>query len=435
MSAIFDLVYLAITCAISPWIAWRYLFQGKNRRGWGQKLFGLAPIRQSQRPCVWIHAVSVGEVNLLKPLVDELLERFPKFEIVISTTTETGYDLAQKKYADQTVFFCPADFSWAVKNTIARIKPSVLLLTELEIWPNLVSISRSKNIPVALINGRISEKSYRGYQRLRWLFTWLVKQLNLAIVQTEDYASRLQHIGMPSDKISICGNLKFDQLAGGAAERTIQPFMSAVGIRSDQFLFVAGSTQENEDRIAISVYEKLKPNFKNLRMVLVPRHPDRAHRLGRILTESSLPAVFRSKSNIEVPDAVVVVDVIGELQQWWSQAHLAYVGGSMGGRGGQNMIEPAAFAVPVCFGPFTENFNDVVDLLLNQQAARVVHDSDQLEAVLTQALQLDPEIAAMAKRGQTLVQTQRGSTKATVNRLSTILRAVANGSFTSQKAA
>ena len=422
MKTILDLIYLLLLVALAPWVLFRILFQGKNRRGWGQKLFGLAPIRESNSRCVWIHAVSVGEVNLLTPLVNQMRTRFPDCEFAISTTTETGFDLACKKFPNEIVFFCPTDFSWAVKNTIGRIRPNLLLLTELELWPNLVSSAQLNDVPVALINGRISKKSFAGYKRFRFLFSWLLKQINCAIVQTEDYAKRLRALGMPQDRIFVCGNLKFDAMTSKQPALKSNMIANLANIQSDEFVFVAGSTQENEDRIAIDVFARLKSEFSNLRMLLVPRHPDRAHRLSRFFDQHSIPFAFRSQLDHPVSNSpVMVVDTIGELSMCWSRADLAYVGGSMGGRGGQNMIEPAAVGIPVCFGPETENFKDVVELLISRDAAKVVRDTGELEALIRSALNETAELMEMGSRAQQLVCAERGSTARTIEILKPLM--------------
>ena len=422
MGTILNAIYAILLVALTPWLLIRILFLGKNRRGWGQKLLGLAPIRNSKSPCIWIHAVSVGEVNLLNPLVKQLRSRYPDFEFAISTTTETGYDLARKKFPDGIVFFCPTDFSWAVSNTIRRIRPELLLLTELELWPNLVSTARRHDVRVALINGRISEKSFVGYRRLRFIFSWALQHLNCAIVQTQDYANRMQQLGMPKERIYVCGNLKFDAMTGDQDLPTANLIAELANIQPGEFVFVAGSTQENEDRIAIDAYARLKPQFPNLRMLLVPRHPDRAHRLTRYFELQSIAFAFRSELDKPATSKpVLVVDTIGELAMCWSRADVAYVGGSMGGRGGQNMIEPSAIGIPVCFGPQTENFKDVVELLLSNNAAQVVRDRDELETLIRSALNKDSALAEMGIRAQRLVCAERGSTGRTIEILQPLI--------------
>ena len=422
MRFLYDFCYLVLLTILSPWIGWRYFVQRKNRRGWPEKLLGLVPMGNLSKRCAWFHAVSVGEVNLLDSLIAEFGSQHPDFEIAISTTTETGFDLARRKFPDKTVFFCPVDFSWAIENAIRRLRPDILILTELELWPNLISITHAQGIPVALINGRLSEKSFRGYQRLYFLVRRFLKHIDLAVMQTETYANRLSSLGMPAERIHVCGNVKFDQgNTADVADLKIQELGRLANIVDGDFVLVAGSTQENEDRILIAIFRELIQSYPQLRLILVPRHLDRCQRLAGILRDQGLAFAFRSELNGPVMQGaecrILVVDVIGELRQWWAVADVGYVGGSMGHRGGQNMIEPAACGVPVSFGPDTENFRDVVELLCSENAAVIVNDEFQLRQFVLHALNDPGSAREMGLRAQSLVVRQRGATTDTVERL------------------
>ncbi len=419
MRFFYDFCYLLLLTILSPWIAWRFFVQRKNRRGWAQKLLGWVPVRNSSKRCAWIHAVSVGEVNLLDSFVAAFRSQHSDIEIAISTTTETGFDLARRKFPAETVFFCPADFSWAIENAIKRLRPDILILTELELWPNLISVTHARRIPVALINGRVSEKSYRGYQRLGWLVRRFLKHIDLTVMQTGTYAHRLESLGMPAERIHVCGNIKFD-LGNMAdlADLKIRELAKLANVVDGDFVFVAGSTQENEDRILIAVFRELIQRHPQLRLILVPRHPDRCQRLARILRDQGLAFAVRSELIGSITQSsecrILVVDVIGELRLWWTLADACYVGGSIGHRGGQNMIEPAACGVPISFGPNTENFRDVVELLLSETAAVVVEDEFHLQQFVSSVLN-DPDSAReMGLRAKSLVARQRGATAETI---------------------
>ena len=423
MRYLLNIVYCLLLLALSPWVVWRVVVQKKNRRGWRQKLFGSIPRRESDRPCIWVHAVSVGEVNLLGPLLAELEGNYPDIEIAISTTTETGFDLANKKFADKLVFFCPADFSWAINRVIHRLRPSMLLLTELELWPNLISVTSQQGVAVALINGRVSENSFHGYRRARFFVSRLLNKLDIATVQTEQYGDRLQQLGMQPDRIHVCGNMKFDCFNLSDDNQRMAELVKLAAIEPEQFVFLAGSTQENEDKLAIEVYQKLVAEHPQLKLILVPRHPERTGRLTTYMEEQGVPYRLRSqlpdttanrstRSPIE-NSAVLIVDVIGELRDWWQRADAGYVGGSIGTRGGQSMIEPAAFAVPICFGPDTENFKDVVELLKSNNAAQVVHNVDDISSFVRSTLTDKETATSMGDRAQQTVTTQRGATSRT----------------------
>ena len=204
MRWLFNSLYLLFLLVALPWMLWR-IVKGKSRRGWLQKIFGTAPPRLRSGPCLWLHAVSVGEVNLLQPVIAQLLAQQPELQIAVSTSTETGYDLARAKYASNSgrtqhqVFFCPYDFSWAIKNVFKRIKPNAIVLAELELWPNLIAVAAKHQIPAVVINGRISENSHRGYQRFSFLTQPMFRDLSMVLAQTEVYAERFVSLGVPRD--------------------------------------------------------------------------------------------------------------------------------------------------------------------------------------------------------------------------------------------
>jgi 3-deoxy-D-manno-octulosonic-acid transferase len=209
MRRIFDFLYASALIVASPWLVYRALFRGRNRRGWRQKLLGTIPRRETDCECIWLHAVSVGEVNLLAPVIERLQQQRPDAEFAISTTTETGFDLARTKYACHTVFFCPFDFSWAVKRALQRLRPSVIVLAELEVWPNLIAIATDQNIPVAVINGRLSESSFRGYRRAGRLLKPTFARLTQVAAANEQYADRFLQLGTPNDRVTVTGTVKF----------------------------------------------------------------------------------------------------------------------------------------------------------------------------------------------------------------------------------
>lgn len=420
MRFLLNLTYCLIVVLLLPVIAWRYFVQGKNRRGWAQKLTGHVPHRRSSAPCFWVHAVSVGEVILLDTLINEIRERMPEYEIVVSTTTESGYDLACQRYSDLTVFFCPADFSWAIRRALKRIRPSMVLLSELELWPNLISITHDSGVPIGVVNGRLSRSSFKGYKFIRWISKPMIEKIDVCCVQTERYARRFIKLGAVPSRVKITGSVKFDSVSGQAPGESIATLRTLARIADDDIVWLAGSTQENEDRIAIQTFAKLAVCNPKLKLILVPRHPNRCHRLKRYFDEFGLDYQLRSQLSVgKVSRArILVVDVIGELSAWWGLANFGYVGGSMGSRGGQNMIEPAAYGIPISFGPDTENFQAVVELLLANEAAQVVRNQAEMQAFVAQNL-IDPKTCRlMGKRAVEVVSNQKGATFRTVQALS-----------------
>ena len=419
MSGLLNIIYGVCLIAMTPWLLWRKLFQNKSRRGWSHKLLGRVPRRQGNAACIWIHAVSVGEVNLLKPLIEQLNRVDPNIEVVISTSTETGFDLAQNKYPAQTVFFCPMDFSWAIRQTLKRIRPDLLVLTELELWPNLIMNARSYGAQVMVANARLSESSFQGYRRFQFLLGPVLKSINLIATQNEEYAERFRQLGCTDKQIVTTGNIKFDNAKlDRNHSRTNQ--LASLLPAGRRFVTVGGSTQFEEDVLLIQTFQKLVAEIPEFQLILVPRHPDRAERISRFINQQGLSFALRSETNgpLEKTDGInpiLIIDVIGELGDWWGVADAAYVGGSMGTRGGQNMIEPSAFGIPVSFGPRTANFRNVVKQLLDREAAVVVCDQNEIESFVRRAYVDAAWSTSIGDRARQLVLSQQGATERTLD--------------------
>ncbi len=431
-----NLAYLAIVTLVFPY---RRFSQRKSIVGWREKLLGQVPQRTGTGPCLWLHAVSVGEVVQLQPVIAALAQSDPQLEIVISTTTATGFDVAGKKYPDRQIFYFPLDFSWAVNAALTRIKPSAIALVELELWPNFIFAAARRGIPLALINGRISERSFRGYRWIRLVMRAILSRIDLLAVQSETYAARLATLGADRDKIHVTGSIKFDGVETNRANpRTIE-LRRLFGLGERDTVLIAGSTQDPEERLAVESYLVLRSKFPDLRLVLVPRHKERFDDVARLVREEfGLPLVRRSelalgesspwltpssrqdlKCGTQPP--VLLLDTLGELSACWGLATIAFVGGSLTSRGGQNMIEPAGYGAAVLFGPNTWNFKDVVELLLGQDAALVVHSGQELTARIDELLSDRARIAELGARASHLVASQRGATACTVDLLKRLL--------------
>jgi len=424
MSFLLDIIYVVLLVVLSPWFLYQAVSKGKYRRGWGAKLLGLAPHRERNGYCVWLHAVSVGEVNLLGTLISEIQRRRPDWQCVVSTTTATGYALARRKYAPRPVFYCPLDFSWAVRRALRRIRPDLLVLAELELWPNLIRAAKRRGARVAVVNGRLSERSFRGYRRLRPWVRRLLRQIDLIAVQNPQYADRFLALGAEASHVHVTGSMKFDGAQTDRNNEHTRRLARLAGIKDDDIVFLAGSTQEPEEALALDAYSALCAKFPKLRLILVPRHPERFAAVARLLDESEVRWQLRTalcEDNADPAARVLLVDAVGELGAWWGTATIAFVGGSLGRRGGQNMIEPAAYGAAVSFGPNTHNFRDAVDQLLAHNAAVVVRDGAELTAFLRRALAEPPVAAELGRRARALVRSQLGATSATVDLLERIV--------------
>lgn len=416
-----NMIYAALLLAIAPVVIYRMIAQGKYRAGWGQKLLGtLPPQPESDRPRLWLHAVSVGEVMQLVPVVAALRERHPEASFVISTTTTTGWDVAQKKFPEAVVCYLPLDFTWAVRRALSQIRPTALVLVELELWPNLIRTASQQGIPVVLINGRVSEKSFHGYRRIRFLLRGILGRFHTLAVQNETYAERLRQLGASTDRLHVTGSIKFDAIETDRENPCTTALRRSFGFDEGDIVFIAGSTQAPEEDYAISTYQQLRLEFPRLRLLLVPRHQERFEEVARLVAERGLPLIRRSQilageSHNSDSGSVRMLDTLGELSACWGIADIAFVGGSLTNRGGQNMIEPAGYGAAVLFGPNTHNFRDVVELLLKEQAARVVAGPEELTNLVREFLLAPESCRQLGTRAQQLVLEQRGATARTVD--------------------
>ena len=433
MPYLLNLAYLLLIVLLSPWLLWAALRTGKYRQGLPAKLFGQVPIRQSSGKCIWLHAVSVGEVNLLSTLLDRLEQRHPEWQYVISTTTKTGYDLACKKYASRSVFYCPLDFTWAVNRALQRIRPDALVLAELELWPNLIRCAGQHGVKVAIVNARLSDNSFRGYRRIGWLIRSLLRQINLVAVQNDEYANRFEALGAPHSAVQITGSLKFDGAQTDRNNPKTRQLANLAGITENDVVFLAGSTQQGEEKLALQTFLALCPQHPQLRLILVPRHPERFNEVAGILQRSNIAwqrrsllkppsgAAGSSHSNQSGTPRVLLVDAVGELGAWWGTSHIAYVGGSMGNRGGQNMIEPAAYGAALSFGPNTRNFRDIVSTMLADDAAVVLQNGEEMTDFVEKCLTDRSFASALGEKAKQLVCKQLGAADRTVDLIDTML--------------
>lgn len=414
--------YAALLLAVAPMLVYRRIRFGKYRGGWIEKLTGRLGRLHPNRQCIWFHAVSVGEVLQLQKVLDETAARFPSAELLITTTTDTGYDVAKSKYPQHTVTYFPLDFTWAVSRALKSIQPDLVVLVELELWPNFVLQCAKQAIPLALINGRIGEKSFRGYSRVRPLIRRVLECFDVLAVQNETYGQRLTSLGASAKRVVVTGNIKFDRVESDRHSPKTNELRRAFGIQADEQVLIAGSTQAPEEMYALDAWQLLRADFPKLRLILVPRHKERFEDVAELVHQRGVPLLRRSNlveatANITSLQPVILLDTLGELSACWGLADIAFVGGSLTSRGGQNMLEPAGYGAAVLFGPNTWNFNDITEALLSRNAARVVRSADELLATIRMLLEQPETARELGQAARRFVAEQQGATVKTVDQI------------------
>jgi 3-deoxy-D-manno-octulosonic-acid transferase len=424
MGYLLNAIYAIVMVAALPYLICKSIKSGKYRKGWWAKFQGAAPCRGEHGPCAWFHGVSVGEIHLLDLVVKRFRQRHPDWQCLISTTTDTGYDEARKRFPDLEVFFWPLDFSWGVKRALSRVKPGLVVLAEGEVWPNFVRAARARGVPVAVINGRLSPRSFKRYYRARFLARRWLGAVGLFAVQTEAYAACFRSLGISPECLRVTGSVKYDGVIGERGNPRTRELSRLLNIAPDEVVWIAGSTQSPEEAMVLDIYRRLRLEHASLRLVVVPRQKDRFEEVATLLARSGVPFVRRTQLQKGIQDrrAVVLFDTIGELSALWGIADIAFVGGSLDGRrGGQNMIEPAAYGATVIFGPHIWNFRDTVNRLLESKAALQVDDAPGLELALARLLADSAQRERLGQAAQELVRSQQGATQRTLDYLDELL--------------
>jgi 3-deoxy-D-manno-octulosonic-acid transferase len=418
---LFDVAYLIVAVLALPWVAWRRVSGGRPVAAPWKRFTGSVSVAPQPPGAsrIWLHGVSVGEVQLLASLAAELGRQADEagrtIDLVISSSTTTGLEVATKRFGVDRVLPCPLDFSWSVTRVIATVRPAAIVLGELELWPNLLRIAARRRIPVIIANARMSPRSFQGYSRIRPLVERMLGRVSVVSARSQDDGDRFKALGARDVRVS--GSMKFDGVRGDRESPEVQRLWALAGFAADDIVFLAGSTQAPEEVLAAETVLLLRDANPRLRLVIVPRHVERTGDVTAALRSLGLHWQLRSRLDHDGPDPaarVLLVDTTGELGWWWGTATIAFVGGSLDGhRGGQNMIEPAAYGAAVCFGPHTRNFRDEVASLTSADAAVVVPDGTALTNFVARCL-TDPAWAdALGSRAAAVVAGARGATAAT----------------------
>jgi len=401
-----------------PYWLLQMMRHGKYRAGLRQRL-GKVPANialSREKPVIWLHAVSVGEVVASAGVVEALQKKFPTHRIVVSTTTDTGQRLAARRFGADNVFYFPLDFALALRPYLTALSPQLIVVAETEFWPNFLRLAKQSGARIAVINSRISDRSRPGYERLRTWLRRVLDNVDLFLAQTEEDRRRLIAIGASAQRVSVSGNLKFD-VAPPPAPAIVASLRESVKQSGAGPVLVCGSTLDQEEGSLLSAFRNILANHPKAVLVLAPRHPERFAQVAELVEKLGFRLLRRSLwSGEPVGGSVFLVDTIGELAALYSLATVAFVGGSLVPRGGHNILEPALYGVPVVTGNHYDNFRDIVNFFLSRNAVRVVGLAE-LPLVFMELIENPPSREALGRNALAALESQRGATARTVDAL------------------
>lgn len=416
-----------------PYWLYQILRHGKYGAGFAERV-GRVPARilatkpyspdgpqdKSRKPIIWVHAVSLGEVLAVSGLIQEMRQKLPEHRVVVSTTTDTGQMLARKRFGEENVFYFPMDFAFAIVPYLRELQPELVVLAETEFWPNFLHLAHDNGARIAVVNARISDRSWPRYRRFRWALRRMLAHVDLLLAQTSEDGARLESIGADGTRIRVTGNLKFDVIPS-TPPAIVENLRRSLATEGAGPVLVCGSTVEDEEPPLLKAFENILVENPRAVMILAPRHPERFDEVAILLRQLEIPFARRSRWQGEpLAGGVLLVDSIGELAALYALADVAFVGGSLVPRGGHNIIEPAQHGVPIVVGNHTENFRDIVSLFQSRDAVRIVGLAE-LPLTLMQLLANDAERQALGRRAQETMQSQAGATSRTLEALRALL--------------
>lgn len=409
------------------------LRRAKYADGFRQRLGNYPNFQQDGRPVIWLHCVSVGETNAARPLVDQLLSKFPDHRLVVSTTTKTGQKLAQKIFAEKAdaVFYFPFDWKFSVKKALDNFKPSAVLLMETEIWPRLIHEAKKSGASVAIVNGRLSEKSFRRYSRVRTFVKKVLENVDLALMQGENDARGIESLGLKHENIRVTGNIKFDLKVDETETLLTERFRDRFGISKGRYLILAASTHSPEERWIVESFKKIYGSLETKpRLLIAPRHPERFEEVAAILSNSGFSVARRSAGDSieDTKSEMILLDSIGELRAVYPLADVVFVGGSLIPHGGQSVLEPAAAGRAIITGAYNHNFADVVKEFTEHKALIVLAETTKETEIVEclaqnfETLLRDPvEREVLGRNAESVMKANYGASLITVKALAEIV--------------
>lgn len=419
MTVIYNFIYALYAVFYFPYL----LIRGKWHKHFNTR-FGRFPGSWTKelggKETIWIHAVSVGEVLVVSKLIDRLKAKFPDYAIVCSTVTETGNQLAFEQFGNKClVIYSPLDFSWIARRFIKQINPKIYISAETEIWPNLYTVLAKHHVPIIQINGRISDKAFKGYNRVKFLTKKVLSCVSRFYMQSPLDADRIRQLGAPGSKVKVSGNLKFD-IDFASTQNTPE----GLGFKNSNRVLVAGSTHPGEEKILLNAYRKLNQRFDDIRLILAPRHIERTQEVAELVKKEE----FHPKRLSDIGNGqelsqsdVIIVDTIGRLRELYGLSQYVFVGKSLAVGGGQNMIEPAYLGKPTIVGPMTQNFKDTMHILRKSNAILEVSDEQELTDTLAGLMAHKDQARMLGEAARKAIKQNQGATEKTIEGIAAIL--------------
>lgn len=429
MSWLANCVYLLAAVCYLPIVAYQMVVQKKNRRGWWQR-FGHLDFAPPKGRRIWVHAVSLGETNAARLIVEQLNERLPDVEILISTTTDTGFARACQLYGPERVFRYPLDFSWVVRRALNRIQPSMIVLVELEVWPNLMALARSRDVPVVVVNGRLTERSFRRLRRFSLAGQRAFGSLRWVGAQDATIAARFRGLGVAADRIDVTGSVKWDTVTLGSPVDGAADLQRAMGMDAGKPLWICGSTGPGEEALILDAYSELRTTRRELQLAIIPRKPERFDEVARLIERGGYACRRRScqpdgsqtpASSVEDGSWIALGDTMGELRKFYALADAVFVGRSLIPMGGSDPMEVAALGKPMVVGPHMDNFAAAMSAFDEREAIRTVERASDLAGAIDDVLAHPDRARQMGARARQVVEENQGATRTTVDKLIAII--------------
>lgn len=418
-SRFYNIVLFAAAFFLIPYYAVRIILTGKYRKSIGPKFGFIQPnVIEGMKgsPRIWVHAVSVGEVTAAAPVVSSLRKIFPHACIVLSTSTETGQEMARRIVPQATSFiYYPLDIPFVIRKVVNLVNPDIFVTVETEIWPNFIRICHEKGLKIVMVNGRISPRSFRRYLKTKFFWKKILALVDEAGMISEIDADRIKILGMETSRVHVMGNAKYDSLAAGADEALKKETAIKLNIDPASKVFVAGSTHEGEEKIVLRVYRKLLKEYPDLILIVIPRHIERREEALSCAGGEGFPdCITMTEINggkKRTSERIIIIDVIGELFKVYSLATVVFCGGSLVPKGGQNILEPAAWGKVILYGPSMEDFADEKKLLEEAGAGMTVAGEEELLRRIRELLEAPETTSRKGKAGRKIVASNMGASR------------------------